>query len=183
MHLLRPLGHREDDPVGGPAAQPHRRRRARLGRRLHLQLRGRLLRQDDPPVADVRAGHLRDDEALRDDPREHRHDPRDPGARPRLRAVHREHPGGLPAPLHRQRGPDGRRPGPGARRVPDGRRVRRPAADQPAHPRAGGVPLHQRLHGQARRHRDRRHGAVASRSRRASARRSCPATRASTPTC
>ena len=34
-----------------PAAEPHRRRRARLGQRLRLQLRGRLLRQDDPPVA------------------------------------------------------------------------------------------------------------------------------------
>ena len=42
-----------------PRAEPDRRRRARLGRRRRLQLRGRLLRQDDPPLADVRAGHLR----------------------------------------------------------------------------------------------------------------------------
>ena len=57
--LLRPLRHGQDDAVGRPAAEPDRRRRARLGRRLRLQLRGRLLRQDDPPLADVRAGHLR----------------------------------------------------------------------------------------------------------------------------
>ena len=31
--LLRPVGDRQDDPVGRSAAQPHRRRRARLGRR------------------------------------------------------------------------------------------------------------------------------------------------------
>ena len=32
--LLRPVGDRQDDPLGRPAAQPDRRRRARLGRRL-----------------------------------------------------------------------------------------------------------------------------------------------------
>ena len=37
-----------------------------------VQLRGRLLRQDDPPLADVRARHLPDDAAVRDDPRERR---------------------------------------------------------------------------------------------------------------
>ena len=36
-------------------------------------------------------------------------DPRDPRAGPRLRALHREHPRRLPAPLHRQRRPDGHR--------------------------------------------------------------------------
>ncbi len=45
------------------------------------------------------------------------------------------------------------------RRAPDGRRVRRPAADRAPDPRAGRLPLHQRLHGQARRHRGRRQGA------------------------
>ena len=50
---------------------------------LRLQLRGRLLRQDDPPLVDVRAGHLRDDEALRDDPRERRHRSGHPRARSR----------------------------------------------------------------------------------------------------
>ena len=104
-------------------------------------------------------------QAVRDDPRERRHRPADPRARPRLGAVHREHPRRLPAPLHRQRGPDGDRPGAAQRRVPDRRRVRRPAADLAADPRAGRVPLHQRLHRQAGRHRDRRQGADARRSR------------------
>ena len=86
-----------------PAAQPDRRRRARLGRRRRVQLRGRLLRQDDPSLADVRAGHLPDDEALRDDPGERRPRPADARARPRFGPVHREHPGRLPARVHRQR--------------------------------------------------------------------------------
>ena len=108
--LLRPVGHGQDDAVGRPAAQPHRRRRARLGRRRHVQLRGRLLRQDDPPVADVRAGHLPDDAPLRDGPRERRPRPADARARPRFGAVHREHARRLPARLHRQRRRDrGRR--------------------------------------------------------------------------
>ena len=68
-----------------------------------LQLRGRLLRQDDPPLADVRAGHLPDDAPLRDGPRERRPRPADARARPRLGAVHREHPRRLSARLHRQR--------------------------------------------------------------------------------
>ena len=62
-----------------------------------LQLRGRLLREDDPPLPDVRAGHLPDDPSVRDGPRERRPRSDDPRARPRLGAVHREHPGRLPA--------------------------------------------------------------------------------------
>ena len=104
--LLRPLGDRQDDPLGRSGAKPHRRRRARLGRRRRLQLRGRLLREDDPPLADVRARHLRDDPAVRDDPRERRARPADARARPRLRPHHREHPRRLPARVHRQRRPD-----------------------------------------------------------------------------
>ena len=57
--VLRPVGNRQDDALGRSRAEPDRRRRARLGRRRRVQLRGRLLRQDDPPLADVRAGHLR----------------------------------------------------------------------------------------------------------------------------
>ena len=49
--LLRPLGHRQDDALRRSVAAPDRRRRARLERPQHLQLRGRLLRQDDPPLA------------------------------------------------------------------------------------------------------------------------------------
>ena len=52
-------GDRQDDAFSGSRAEPDRRRRARLGRRRRVQLRGRLLRQDDPPLADVRARHLR----------------------------------------------------------------------------------------------------------------------------
>ena len=55
--------------------------------------------------------------------------------------------------------PTGHRARAAQHRVPDRRRVRRAAADLAAHPRAGGVPLHQRLHRQARRHRGRRQGA------------------------
>ena len=88
------------------AAQPHRRRRARLGAGRAVQLRGRLLRQDHPAVADVRAGHLPDDAPLRDGPRERRPGPAHPRAGPRLGALHREHPRRLPAALHRQRRPD-----------------------------------------------------------------------------
>ena len=49
--LLRAVGNGEDDAVCRPDAPPDRRRRARLGRRRRLQHRGRLLRQDDPPLA------------------------------------------------------------------------------------------------------------------------------------
>ena len=55
--------------------------------------------------------------------------------------------------------PTGMAPAAAQRRVPHRRRVRRPAADRQAHPRAGRLPLHQRLHRQARRHRDRGQGA------------------------
>ena len=78
--LLRPRRDRQDDAVGRSRAEPHRRRRARLGRRRRLQLRGRLLREDDPPLADVRARHLPDDAPLRDDPRERRPRPARPAS-------------------------------------------------------------------------------------------------------
>ena len=112
--LLRSVGDRQDDAVGRPAAQPHRRRRARLGRRPDVQLRGRLLRQDDPPLADVRARHLPDDPSLRDDPRERRPRPDGRASSTSTRTLHREHPRRLPARLHRQRRQTGSR----ARRGP-----------------------------------------------------------------
>ena len=70
--VLRPLRHREDDALGRPRPLAHRRRRARLviGRR--VQLRGRMLREGDPPLRGRRAGHLPDDADVRDDPRERR---------------------------------------------------------------------------------------------------------------
>jgi phosphoenolpyruvate carboxykinase (ATP) len=119
-----------------------------------LQLRGRL-----PKTIRLRrctAGY-RDDEAGPNDPRERRADPA--GARPRLRSDHREHPRRLPARLHRQRRPDGHRRPAEERRPADRRRVRRAAAHLEADPRPGRVPLHQRLHGQARGDRGRGQGA------------------------
>ena len=70
--LLRPLRHRQDDALGRAVADADRRRRARLGRQRRLQLRGRLLREDDPALADRRAGDLEGVAQLRDDPRERR---------------------------------------------------------------------------------------------------------------
>ena len=48
--VLRPLRHRQDDAVGRSQAHAARRRRARLVDGRHLQFRGRLLRQDHPPL-------------------------------------------------------------------------------------------------------------------------------------
>ena len=78
--LLRPLRHGQDDARGRPHAHAHRRRRARLGPGRRLQLRGRLLRQDDPPLAHLRAGHLLHHEALRDHPGERGHGSRHAGS-------------------------------------------------------------------------------------------------------
>ena len=50
-HLLRPERHGQDHALGRPQAHADRRRRARLERQRHLQLRGRLLRQGDQAVA------------------------------------------------------------------------------------------------------------------------------------
>ena len=73
-----------------------RRRRARLGRRRHLQLRGRLLREGDPPLRRRRSRDLQDDAHVRDDPRERRYR-RARRGRPRRRLDHREHARGVPA--------------------------------------------------------------------------------------
>ena len=70
--LLRPLRHGQDDALGRSRAPPDRRRRARLGRRRRLQLRGRLLREGDPPLRGGRARDLQDDAHVRDGPRERR---------------------------------------------------------------------------------------------------------------
>ena len=59
--LLRALRHRQDDALGRSQAAADRRRRARLGRLRRVQLRGRLLREDDPPLGGGRARDLRDD--------------------------------------------------------------------------------------------------------------------------
>ena len=70
--LLRPLRHRKDDAFGRPRALTDRRRRARLGRRWRLQLRGRLLREGDPALRRGRARDLQDHAGVRNDPRERR---------------------------------------------------------------------------------------------------------------
>ena len=94
--LLRPLGHRQDDPVRRPVALADRRRRARVGRERRLQHRGRLLRQGDPALGRGRAGDLPDDEDLRHRARERRRR-RARRGRPRRRLEDREHSRGLQA--------------------------------------------------------------------------------------
>ena len=161
MRLLRPVGDRQDDAVGRPAAEPHRRRRARLGRRTGVfnfeggcyakTIRLSPMYEPDIFATTRRFGTILENVDL---------DPRDARARPRLGAVHREHPRRLPARLHRQRRPD--RASPASPRnvvflTADAFGVLPPIT--PADPRAGRLPLHQRLHRQARRHRGRRQGA------------------------
>ena len=68
----------------------------------HLQFRGRLLRQGDQPVADRRAGDLRDDHPLRDGARKRRARSGDADARCRRSEPDREHAGLLSDRLHPQ---------------------------------------------------------------------------------
>ncbi len=68
--VLRAVGHRQDDAVERSRPRPDRRRRARLERPRRLQLRGRLLRQDDPAVGRGRAADLRHHPPLRHRARE-----------------------------------------------------------------------------------------------------------------
>jgi hypothetical protein len=93
--LLRPLGHRQDDPLCRQYAYADRRRRARLVRERRVQLRGRLLRQGDSPVARGGARDLRHHPALRHHPGERRDGPGEPPARSRRRPLHGEHAGEL----------------------------------------------------------------------------------------
>ena len=70
--VLRPLGHGQDDALERHQPRAHRRRRARLERERRLQLRRRLLREDDQALGRSRAADLRDDPALWHSPRERR---------------------------------------------------------------------------------------------------------------
>ena len=87
---------------------PHadRRRRARLGRERRLQLRGRLLRQGDPPRPAGRARDLGGVEPVRGHPRERRARPGHRRAALRGRQPDGEHAQLLPARLRAERQPD-----------------------------------------------------------------------------
>ena len=103
--LLRPLRHRQDDPLRRPVPLADRRRRARLGRERRLQHRGRLLREGDPPLGRGRAGDLPDDEDLRHCARERRRR-RARRGRSRRRLEDREHARGVQARADLECGPD-----------------------------------------------------------------------------
>ncbi len=127
--VLRPVGHRQDHPVRRPGAEPHRRRRAWLGRRQGLfNFEGgcyaktiRLSPMYEPDIFQTtrRFGTVLENVDLDPETRELDLD---------SERYHREHAGRLPAPLHRQRRSD-RHDRPAADgRPPHRRRVRGPAA-------------------------------------------------------
>ena len=121
----------------------------------HLQFRGRLLRQGHQPVADRRAGDLRDDHPLRHRARKRRSRPADPDARCRRCEPDREYAGLLSARLHSECRPARAGAAPEERHHADLRRVRRHAADRQAQPGTGDVSFPVRLYGAGRRHRGR----------------------------
>ena len=89
--ILRAKRHRQDDAVGRPEPHPDRRRRAWLVGHRGLQLRGRLLCQDDPPVgAEAEPEIYATTQALRHGARECRDRPGDARARPRRSQLRRE---------------------------------------------------------------------------------------------
>ena len=144
-----------------PGAQADRRRRARLGRQRRLQLRGRLLREDDQSLAGGRAGDLRGDERVRHGARERRRSTSAAASTSTTRRRPR-----TPAPPTSWSGSRTRcrRSGPGTRRTSSSSTADAfgdPAADRAADLRPGPLLLPLRLHLQARRHRDRRHRARA----------------------
>ncbi len=70
--VLRSVGHGQDDALEQmPSAHVDWRRRARLGRRGRVQLRGRLLRQNDQPERRSGTRDLRDHRKVRHRDREH----------------------------------------------------------------------------------------------------------------
>ena len=181
-HLLRPLGHGEDDAVGRSGALADRRRRARLGRQRRLQHRGWLLREGDPPVGRGRAGDLPHDAHVRDGARERRRR-RARHPRSRRRLEDREHARGVQARADRERAPrEARRPSE-LGRVPDRGRVRDPAADRAADARPGALLVPLRASPRSSPGRRSASRSRSRRSRRVSARRSCRSRRASTRGC
>ena len=114
----------------GPGAD--RRRRARLVRPRHLQLRGRLLRQDHQPLRRGRARDLRHHQPLRHRGREHGLGPGHPRPRLRRRQPDRQHPLRLSARGDLERQPHLARRHAAERRDADLRRLRGAAADRAA---------------------------------------------------
>ena len=134
-HLLRSLGDGQDHALCRPGARAHRRRRARLGHKRRLQLRGWLLREGHPALGRGRAGDLSHDAHVRNDPRERRHRRARP-AEPRRRVEDREHARRVQARADRERSSgQARRASVGGRDAHRGR-VRDPAAARAARPRA-----------------------------------------------
>ena len=136
-----------------PEPHPARRRRAWLVAGRHLQFRGRLLRQDDPPLGGSRAADLGGVQPLRHGARE-RHS-QGPTRRSGFRRwpPDREHALGLSARVHRQCESDRHRRPSAQHRDAVRRCVRRHAADRQAVAEPGDVPLPLGLHGEGRRHR------------------------------
>ena len=131
-----------------------------LGRRGRLQLRGRLLREGDPALGRGRAGDLRDDAHLRDAARERRRRRAgrldlDNDRRPRTRARRTSSSGSRTPCRTKQAG----HPANVVFLTADAFAVMPPIARLSAD--AGALLLPLRLHGAARRHRDRRHRAGA----------------------
>jgi phosphoenolpyruvate carboxykinase (ATP) len=121
----------------------------------HLQLRRRLLRQDDPPVGGGRAGNLRHHPALRHRAGKRRAR-RARAPRFRRRIADREHALRLSARLHSECQRQWPRQPSEEHHHADGGRFRRDAADRQADAGAGDVPLPVGLHGQGCRHGARR---------------------------
>ena len=68
--VLRAVRHGQDHALERPESAADRRRRARVERGRRVQLRRRLLREDDPALGRGRAADLRDDTPVRHGPRE-----------------------------------------------------------------------------------------------------------------
>jgi phosphoenolpyruvate carboxykinase (ATP) len=132
--LLRTLGHRQDHALG--RCQPHadRRRRAWLVGYRGLQFRGRLLRQDDPPLARGRARDLRHHQALRHRARECRDGPETRELDLDDNRLAENSRGSYPIDFIPNASAENMGPVPQERRDADRRRLWRAAADRQAHP-------------------------------------------------
>ena len=158
--LLRALGHGQDDALRRPRALADRRRRARLGRQRDLQLRGRLLREGDPPLAPrpsrrstgrrTRFGTILENVVVDENGVL---DLDDDSKTENTRAAYKLEQIANALPDEAGRPPE-------RGRHAHRRRVRDPAADRAADPRPGDVLLPLRLHGEGRRDGDRRHRAA-----------------------